>query len=190
METKIIFPGVLSAELVVRAMWEEALRLVTSLLAEKCLLWLLLETGCLSVHVLQGCLIDKSLPLRLCIKQDRNPEDVDDYNGIPLDNAGTVKDDDIHKEGYNDDHGNGVEEHYMSGGEGSDEGDQEFEDDFGSYSDGGSDDNDEGDEDDDDDDGDDDDDDDIDMEDYDDDDEEEETDDEDEETDDEDEDTR
>lgn len=167
MDTKVIFPSFLSAELVVHTTWE-ALRLCTFLLTEKCLVWLLLETGCLPVHVFQGCLIDKNLPICLCIKQDRNEQDVGDYDGIPEDDAGTVKDDDILKEGNNADHGNGIEDHNMSGGEGSDDSDQEFDDNSGSYSDGGS--EDDGDEDDDD----------SDMEDYDDDDEEEETDEEDE----------
>lgn len=107
-------------------------------------------------------------------KQDRNQQDVGDQDGIPKDDAGTVEDENIYKEGSNDDHGNGIEDHNMSGGEASDEGDLEFEDDdSGSYSDGGSDDDDDdGDEEDDDDD--------IDKEDYYDDDEEEETDEEDE----------
>lgn len=108
----------------------------------------------------------------MCIKQDRNEQDVSDYDGIPKDDAGTVKYDDILKEGDNADHGNQIEDHNMSGGEGSDDSDQEFEDNSGSYSDGGSDDNGDEDEDDVDDD--------FDMEYYDDDDEEEETDEEDE----------
>lgn len=61
MDTKISFPGFLSAELVLRTMWD-ALGLGTFLLAEKCLLWLLFGTGCLPVHVFQGCLIENSLP--------------------------------------------------------------------------------------------------------------------------------
>ena len=159
METKIVFPGVYSAELVVCTMWE-ALRPDISLLAEKCLLWLLLEAGSLPVNVFQGCLIDESLPFSLCKNQDRNVQDADDYDGEPKDDGVTPKDDDIYEE-VND----GLEDHNMSGGESSGEGDQEVEDNSGSYGNGGSDDND---------------DDDTDMEEYSDDDEEEETDEEDE----------